>query len=548
MHRVPHPTPPPPAWREYDLDHGIIHTDVSPAAARTLTGVFLLLIFSVPLGQVIWELTQHQSPTVLQVFQSMPTRASLRQFEESLESASLPRVSIQPAIQLGLSGWLGFGSDKVVIGRDGSLFYTPGVEYLTGPGFLDSEHIHNRHKKMVEGGKTEFRPDPRPAILQFHEQCRQRGIRLVLLPIPDKAQLQPAQLSRFAERSDSIPPPNNPDYQRFLDDLRTQGVEVLDVLPAQISPNDRRFLTQDTHWTPEWMGEVARQVAEQLRPRLPVAAAPKLIKQPDRVARVGDLVDMLRLPADQTLFQPQTVTIERIVEASSKLPWQPSAKADVLVLGDSFSNIFSSPQMGWGDSAGFVEHLAYHLGRPLDRLVRNDAGAHATREMLANEMRRGNDRLAGQKVVIWEFAARELACGDWKLTPLVLGEKKAFEFYVPEADRTVEVRGVVRAASPAARPGTVPYKDHILMIHLAEIESADDPAAAGKDAVVLAWSMRDNKATPAASYRPGDFVRLRLQPWSDVSAKLESINRSGLNDDDFLLADPAWAGEPEQKK
>lgn len=115
---------------------------------------------------------------------------------------------------------------------------------------------------------------------------------------------------------------------------------------------------------------------------------------------------MLRLSAGQTLFQPQPVTVERIVGARSKLPWQPSAAADVLVLGDSFSSIFSSDQMGWGDSAGFVEHLAYYLGRPLDRLIRNDAGAHAT---------------------------RELACGDWKLLPLVLGERKMTEFYAPGA-------------------------------------------------------------------------------------------------------------------
>jgi len=142
---------------------------------------------------------------------------------------------------------------------------------------------------------------------------------------------------------------------------------------------------------------------------------------------------MLRLSAGQTLFQPQPVTVKRIVGARSKLPWQPSAAADVLVLGDSFSSIFSSDQMGWGDSAGFVEHLAYYLGRPLDRLIRNDAGAHATREMLAKELQRGSDRLAGKKVVIWEFASRELACGDWKLLPLVLGERKMTEFYAPGA-------------------------------------------------------------------------------------------------------------------
>lgn len=528
---------------EYDLDHGTIRTDVKPATARVLTAAFVLLIFSVPLGQVAWELAHRQHPVVLHLFETVPTRSSLRQYEEDLEDAAVPRRYVQPAIQSAVSGTLGFGSGKVVIGCDGWLFYTPGVEYLTGPGFLGEEQIHTRHKKMVDEGKTEFRPDPRPAILQFHEQCQQRGVRLVLLPIPDKAQIQPAQVSRSARFSEPILVPNNPDYERFVLGLRDKGVEVLDILPPRLAPNDRRFLVQDTHWTPQWMDEVAKQVAEHLRPQLPAATAPAMQKQAEEVTRLGDLVDMLRLPADQKLFQPQSVSVERIVAAENKLAWQSSTAADVLVLGDSFCNIFSSEQMGWGGSAGFVEHLAYHLGRPLDRLVRNDAGAHATREMLSKELQRGSDRLAGKKVLIWEFAARELACGDWKLLPMTLGEKKEAEFYVPEAGRTVEVRGVVRAASPAPRPGTVPYKDHILTIHLAEITSTDEPSAAGKEAVVFAWSMRDNKAMPAAHLRPGDTVRLRLQPWTDVAAKYESINRSTLDDENLLFADPAWADD-----
>ena len=99
----------------------------------------------------------------------------MRQYEENLENAALPRQYFQSLLQLGVSRGLGFGSGKVVMGCDGWLFYTPGVDYLTGPGFLDAEQLHNRHKKMVEEGKTDFHPDPRPAILQFHEQCRERG-------------------------------------------------------------------------------------------------------------------------------------------------------------------------------------------------------------------------------------------------------------------------------------------------------------------------------------------------------------------------------------
>ena len=84
------------------------------------------------------------------------------------------------------------------------------------------------------------------------------------------------------------------------------------------------------------------------------------------------------------------------------------------MLGDSFSNIFSLASLGWGDSAGLVEHLARVLDRPVDRIVQNDAGAYATRERLRQDMASGSDRLRDKRVVVLQFAARELATGDWK--------------------------------------------------------------------------------------------------------------------------------------
>ena len=82
------------------------------------------------------------------------------------------------------------------------------------------------------------------------------------------------------------------------------------------------------------------------------------------------------------------------------------------MLGDSFANIYSLASMGWGDSAGLVEHLSYALGRPVDRILQNDDGAFATRDILRRD---GPARLAGKRVVIWQFAARELAFGDWRV-------------------------------------------------------------------------------------------------------------------------------------
>jgi hypothetical protein len=88
------------------------------------------------------------------------------------------------------------------------------------------------------------------------------------------------------------------------------------------------------------------------------------------------------------------------------------------VLGDSFTNVFSQPDLGWGAGAGLAEQLAYHLEAPVDRIAINAGGAHASREELARSLARGEGRLTGTQVVILQFAVRELSFGDWRVIPL----------------------------------------------------------------------------------------------------------------------------------
>ena len=135
------------------------------------------------------------------------------------------------------------------------------------------------------------------------------------------------------------------------------------------------------------------------------------------VSRVGDVVDMLGLSPGQTLFAPQTVQVHEVHDPAGAL-FETRADAEVLLLGDSFSNVYSLGQMGWGESAGLAPHLARALERDVDVIAQNDAGAFATRKLLWNELTNVEegqpDRLEGKKVVIWELASRELAVGNWR--------------------------------------------------------------------------------------------------------------------------------------
>ncbi len=468
----------------------------------------------------------------------------VKAYEKALEEDSFVARASLPPTQAMTADLLGLGNEQVYLGRDGWLFYQPEVGYLTGEGFLHANVLRNR-ARSGHAGEVFVQPNPVKAIVDFNNQLRERGIHLIMMPAPVKPMIEPERLSK--RYHDPLPIPlQNPSYGEFLKQLKEAGVDILDVSPAlakaKLTSGQPQFLITDTHWTPEAMDMAAGLLAEHTR-GLNLLTGPELpLTRSNRpVSNTGDIAAMLKLPADSKLYPQQSVTVQPVWNGNA--PFKPDPAAQILVLGDSFSNIFSLEAMGWGASAGFVEQLGYHLRQPVDAILRNDAAAFATRELLAKDLAQGRDRLAGKKIVVWEFAMRELGVGNWKMIPLKLGEKRETGMYVPAAGKTVEVRGVVRAASTAPRPGSVPYKDHIVMLHLAELESPDDPTAAGREAVVFVWSMQDNNATPAARLRSGDTVKLSLRRWSDVTAKYEAINRSELDDETLLLAEPTW-GEP----
>ena len=463
----------------------------------------------------------------------------IQRYETDLKERDSLMQWVIPRLQVPVTAWLKGGNEDAYCGRDGWLFYRRDIDSLTGRGFLDPEILARR----AAGGselKAPPQPDPLKAIIDFRDQLAKRGIALIVMPAPVKPSIHPERHSaRYEGRTGAV---QNPSFPAFVERLAQEKVACFDPAPLLVQAKEGgtpQYLRTDTHWTPEGMELAAKELADlarQTAPLSPATARFSAIEQ--EVTNPGDVAMMLKFPAEWQVFAPETVTIRQVRDG--KEPWRPDAKAEALFLGDSFANIFSLAPMGWGESAGLVEHLSLALGLPVDAITRNDAGSFATREMLAKELQRGNVRLVGKKLVIWEFASRELASGDWKLIPMELGEKREAGMYVPAAAKTIAVRGVVRAASPAPKPGTVPYKDHIIMVHLADMTSADDPSADGHEAVVFVWSMRDNVQTPAAGWRPGDAVSLRLRPWAELSGQYEAINRSELDDENLLLADPAW--------
>ena len=123
---------------------------------------------------------------------------------------------------------------------------------------------------------------------------------------------------------------------------------------------------------------------------------------------------MLKLPPAQTAYPLESAATQQVaaVEPGALLP-----EPEVLLIGDSFTNIYSSASLDWGVKAGLGEHLAYHLNAPVDIIATNGAGA-AVRQDLQRAARSG--RLAAIRAIVYEFAMRDLYVENWP--PMPLGE------------------------------------------------------------------------------------------------------------------------------
>ena len=490
--------------REEIANIEIGHTDISQTQKWFLLIFFLALITIYPICQFF----------VRQPFAEWrnagSVQKSIKAYESAIEDSSLLRQWLLGTTQRFATGILQTGNEKVIIGKDGWLFYSGDYEYLINRGFMRPAVLH---KRFLKGSQS----DPVKAVLDFNKQLKARGIRLIVLPVPVKPMIYPDKL----DGNDA--PLQNLSFANFKQQLEAAGITVIDLaddLAEMRKSGIEPYLKTDTHWTPEGMLLAARKTAAVIN-----NATAEPSGKMTEITAVGDIAAMLNIPDSTKYFPAETV---RVTDYKSPI----QRNSNVLLLGDSFANIYSLSAMNWGGHGGLAEALGACLGNPVDAILRNDAGAYATRQLLANELKRGRDRLAGKKVVIYEFAIRELVNGDWKILDMTLGEARESEFLEVTSPRTVAA--TVLAVSEVPRPNSAPYKDHVMSLHLGDID--------GGEAQVLVYvvSMRDNKWTQAAKLRVGDTVKIHLIPWSEAEFNYGSWNRSEFEDEMFLQASPAF--------
>jgi len=365
---------------------------------------FLALICSAGLVQIAVDLSQRQTPRVTNFFVRMPTNANLRAFETDLQDNSWLAQRLRPYVQYAQFLALRELGDKAVMGEDGWLFYKPAVQYLVEPWPLD---LAGDQGNVIS------------AVVSFRDQLAERGIHLLVVPVPNKASVYPDMLTRQARKKDE---PVNAGTIEVMRRLREAEVEVVDLFAlfeqARATSSDgeaaKYYLAQDSHWSPDGVRLAAKAIARRLIDLGWVEKGQtEYALKPVTIERRGDILKMIQVPQIERQFGPEQIHCTQVVSRETNQPYHDDPNSEILVLGDSFLRIYSHDEPG---AAGFIEHLAYELGFALAAIV-NDGGAST---LVRQQLSRNPRLLANKKVIVWEFVERDIRFGTegWQIVPL----------------------------------------------------------------------------------------------------------------------------------
>ena len=422
--------------------------------------------------------------------------------ERPRETEDLTRAFAKPGAQMlqassqRLRAFAGLDTTDVVT-RHGHYYYRPDIDHLSGQSFL---------KKPRSPASRRW--NPLPAIINFDQQLKAAGIRLVLLPVPSKASLANEPSSPMA----------NEGYREFLRILRSDhGIEVLDLVPL-LNKLSRQgtppFLEGDSHWSPQGMSEVARFVAEKTSVQAPGEPYQTVERS---LSSVGNLTRLMGRTKKDSLSSS-------MVLGQNDEVWKPRPGAPFLLLGDSFSNIYSQEDMGWGKGAGLAEMLSLEMSAPVDRIAFNSNGAFASREALL----RYPERLANKSIVVWQFAMRELSFGNWKILGLPeLPPRPA----VQAGPQTLE--GTILRVAELPPLKQAPFRQAVREVLLGKIRSGSGRVTGS--VILLGYAVQDHLPTGMARWEKGDRVSVQVLPWEAVKDGTGDLQRFSLRDPEQKL-------------
>jgi len=276
-----------------------------------------------------------------------------------------------------------------LIGRDDFLFFRGDLEYL----------VSGDLREQADGR------DPYPAIVDLNQQLKPRGVDLLLVLIPTKAEVFPEKVSDKAPAG--AKPCVAPYCRKLLAELAAAGVETVDLLPTFIEEREAEgellYMPQDTHWTPRGVQLAAKLIAERVRqyPWYKPLRAERVEYSVKDISftRLGDICEMLT-DQEKLAYRPLRLTAQQVVAPDGTL-YTDDPESPIVMLGDSFTGVFHFEDC---QHAGLSAHQAKELSLPVDLIMAQGSGPRI-RGQLA---RRGHDAIEAKKLIIWTVVARDL--------------------------------------------------------------------------------------------------------------------------------------------
>jgi len=296
-------------------------------------------------------------------------------------------------------------------GTDGWLFFAGELRLLSLGHFWggDAAKVSRAHKPELA--------NPVPAIVDFQQQLKARGIELLVVPVPPKAAVYPEKIVPGFDLRSNDPAPT---LHRFYDELRAAGIDVLDLSSLLIKhrdgPRGPVFCKTDSHWSGIGCVLAAHAIAEKIRQKLPAPAVRKeYVADWKEVQISGDLDGLL--PPDAHKPGPEKITVQSVIEKGTGATVEPDANSPLLLLGDSHTLVYHD---FLAERAGLLDQLALELRFAPDLIGTRGSGATPVRLNLYRRSLKDPGYLAKKKVVVWCFAAREFteATEGWAKAPV----------------------------------------------------------------------------------------------------------------------------------
>jgi hypothetical protein len=300
-----------------------------------------------------------------------------------------------------------------VAGKDGWIFFGGELRLLSLGKFWGDEA-----KKVSRAHKPEL-ADPIPAILDFQQQLKARGIELLLVPVPPKAAVYPEKIVAGYDLAGNDPAPM---LHRFYQELGAAGVDVLDLTATFVQNHDHPkgpvFCKTDSHWSGIGCVLAAQTIAEKVRGKIQKpASAKEYLAEWKEADREGDLASLVA--KDGRKSGPEKIAVQSVSEKGTGAAVADDANSPLLLLGDSHTLVYHDREF-LPVRAGLVDQLALQLGFAPDLIGTSGSGATPVRLNLYRRSMKDPGYLAKKKVVVWCFAAREFseATEGWQKMPI----------------------------------------------------------------------------------------------------------------------------------